>query len=433
MLADAGPAFLGKAQGASLNSDEGRSILQSALTSRNDATNARITGDVNRALGPAEDPQTVTNAIRQYRSEVDAANYGRAVGPASGAPAVDTSNVLTELGQAINNSAGVERRALTTLRDMLMVPMPANSSRAGMVIPEANPAVLHKIKGELDSVIEYGAPGLGVPASALAQREGTLRRMRGILNEALERQVPGYAEANAASSALARRAEAVERGTQYLGNGKTTPSPDRFAGEFAQLEPGERIALAKGSRGNIDRVLGTKANDLQALRQELQGEGGWNTAKLATVHGPDAADELVAAVDRNLRFRDTFNKVVENSQTAQRQAAQAAMKPTPASEAPLLGPGTTGVGLVVGGGKRLLSAGYNAIRPDTTRPFGEVAQILTARGAERDKRLLDLIDALERRRGNQAVAEAFGNRGALLSAIAANGYARTYPKRNRER
>lgn len=75
MSADAGPAFLGKAQGASLNSDEGRSVLQSALTARNEGTNQRIMGDVNRVLGPAEDPQTVTNAIKSYRSTVDAQSY----------------------------------------------------------------------------------------------------------------------------------------------------------------------------------------------------------------------------------------------------------------------------------------------------------------------------------------------------------------------
>src|SRR6202043_2462713 len=60
MLADAGPANLGKAQGASLNSDEGRSVIQGALTTRDKGTNARIQSDVHAALGPAEDPVTAT-------------------------------------------------------------------------------------------------------------------------------------------------------------------------------------------------------------------------------------------------------------------------------------------------------------------------------------------------------------------------------------
>src|SRR5258708_25262246 len=49
MLADAAPAFLGKAQRASLNSDEGRSVPQVALTARDKDTNPRIMRDVNRA------------------------------------------------------------------------------------------------------------------------------------------------------------------------------------------------------------------------------------------------------------------------------------------------------------------------------------------------------------------------------------------------
>ena len=100
----AGPAFLGKAQGASLNSDEGRSILQSALTARDQATNQRNMGDVNRALGPAEDPQTARNTIVRHRQEVDARNYPAAFDQS---PPVNTDNVLVQLGPAITQSVGM--------------------------------------------------------------------------------------------------------------------------------------------------------------------------------------------------------------------------------------------------------------------------------------------------------------------------------------
>jgi hypothetical protein len=195
---------------------------------------------------------------------------------------------------------------------------------------------------------------------------------------------------------------------------------------------GEQIAFAKGSRGNVERALGTKANDLQALRQELQGEGGWNTAKLATVHGDQAARDLVDSVNRNLRFRDTFNKVVENSQTAQRQAAAGAMKPVPPGEVALINPNMSATGFALAGAKKALKAGYNAVRPDQTRGYGEIAQILTERGAQRDQRIADIIAALDRRQGNQRVAATAGSRAALLAAIAANGYVRNGPRRSRD-
>jgi hypothetical protein len=438
-LADAGPALLGKAQGASLNSDEGRSILQGALSARNEGTNARIAGEVDRALGPAEDPQTVTNAIRARRSEVDNQNYPRAF---EQAPPVDTSELLVNLGPMISGSVGMERKALTNLRDMLMtekqVPFvdPKTGARSMQAVPspQTDAAVLHKIKGELDNVIEYDAPGLGIPAAALSRQQGALKHFRGQLNDALEQQVPGYQQANRTSAGLARRGEAVDQGTQYLGSGKTTPSPDRFAMEHAQREPGEQAAFAKGSRGNIDRVLGTKANDLQALRTELQGEGGWNTAKIATVHGQDAADRLTHTVDSNLKFRDTYNKVVENSQTAQRQAAASAMKPTPATQTPLINPNMSLTGLAASGTKQAVSSIVNTLmRRDPTKAYGEVAKVLSEQGGVRDARIQAIIDAIQKREGNAAAAPGVGNSAALIAAILANGYARSGPSRKQER
>lgn len=439
-LADAGPAFLGKAQGASLNSDEGRSILQGALTARNEGTNARIMSDINGALGPAEDPQTVTNAIRAQRTAVDNANYPAALG---NAPPVQTAPILRQLEDMIPRAVGNERRALTNLRGMLMTTerrplldaqgFPqydnlGNPRFQEVPVSQNDAEVLHKVKQELDNVIQYDQPGLGVPAGALSRQQSALKMMRGQLNDTLEQQVPGYAAANRQSAALAQRADAVEAGTQYLGSGKTTPSPARFADEFEPLSQGEKIAFAKGSRGNIERVLGTKANDLQALRGELQGEGGWNTAKLATVHGQQAADDLMASVDRNLKFRDTYNKVVENSQTAQRTAAKEAMKPSPSTEIPFFNPNSTLYGNIAAGAKKGVMGVANALlRRDPTQSYGELARVLSASGAQRDRYIQSIADALTRRQSHAATAPIVGDRAALIAAILGNAYVRNGP------
>lgn len=439
MLADTGPAMLGKAQGASLSSDEGRTILQGALTDRNVGTNQRIMSDVNRALGPAEDPQTVTNAIRAHRAEVDALHYPAAL---DRAPPVETAPILQQLDGMIKQSpvGSMENKALSNLKEMMLrkekQPLLdaegypqydkfGNERFRDVPVSENDASILHKVKGELDNVIEYDAPGLGVPAGALQRQQGALKHMRGELNNALETQVPGYLEANRESAALARRGQAVELGTQILGAGKTTASPGRFADEFSRLEPGEQIALAKGSRGNIERALGTKANDLQALRTELQGEGGWNTAKIAAVHGQDAADDLVGTVDRNLKFRDTHNKVVENSQTEMRRSAREAMKPTPASETPFFGPSSTLTGMGATAVKKGVAAVANALtRSDPTRSYGEIANILSAQGPQRDRYFQAIVDAMGRRTQNQAVGESVGDKSALATAIIANAMLR---------
>lgn len=444
MLADAGPTFQGRTQGVALNSDEARSITQNTLTTRNEGTNARIMGDVNAALGPAEDPQSVTNAIRAHRAEVDSKAYPAAL---DNAPPVKIAPVMYHLADAIEQAptGSMERKALTNLQGMLTKTKKeplldsenfpqydrlGNERWKNVEESHSDANILHKVKQEIDNVISYDAPGLGVPAGALSRQQGALKQMRSALNDTLELQVPGYKEANAASAALAKRGEAVEAGTQYLGSGKTVASPDRFAGEFSQLTPGEQIAFAKGSRGNIERVLGTKANDLQALRGELQGEGGWNTAKIATVHGAPAADELAGSVNRNLAFRDTYSKVTQNSQTAQRTAAANAMKPLPPGEVPMINPNMTVVGLIGTALKKAAQGAANGLRSDPTRSYGEVARALTEQGPKRDARIQSIVDALERRQGNSVAAARGGDATALLAAIAAGAAIR---KKNRDR
>jgi hypothetical protein len=430
-LADAGPALLGKAQGASLNSDEGRSVMQSALTQRNQGTNQRIMGDVNNALGPAEDPQTVTNAIREHRTNVDNAAYPAAL---DNAPDVQIAHILTQLDDRIKTApnGGMEQKALKRVKTLLTTTENKPVVDAAgfpqydtlgkprfqeVQVSQNNPNSIHAAKGELDNIINYGDPTLGVVPGAVSRSQGALKMFRGQLNDALETQVPGYKQANAASAALANRAEAVDAGTQYLGSGKTTPFPERFAAEFDPLSQGEKIAFAKGSRGNIERILGTKANDLQALRSELQGEGGFNTAKLATVHGQDAADQLIGSVDRNLKFRDTYNKVVENSQTAQRSAAAKAMKPDPSSETPLVFPGSTIPGIVGTVGKKAVGAAFNALlKKDPTKAFGEVARVLSAQGPQRDAYHDALVKALARREAVAGYTAAIG-KGVGLSSF----------------
>jgi hypothetical protein len=120
MLADAGPAFLGKAQGASLNSDEGRSVLQNALTQRNVGTNQRIQSDVDRALGPAQDEGALSasDRIRRMREEQDAKAYPAAL---NNAPPVKIAPIMTDLVDRIDQApvGSPEHKALTSVQTML--------------------------------------------------------------------------------------------------------------------------------------------------------------------------------------------------------------------------------------------------------------------------------------------------------------------------
>src|SRR5260370_41707102 len=103
----------------------------------------------------------------------------------------------------------------------------------------------------------------------------------------------------------------------------------------------------------------------------------------------------MSSVDRNLKFRDTHTKVVENSQTEIRRSAREAMKPTQATDVPLITSSTTVPGFLAAGGKKAVQAIANAmLRTDPTRSYGEVARILTAQGAQRDAHYQAILDAL---------------------------------------
>ena len=78
------------------------------------------------------------------------------------------------------------------------------------------------------------------------------------------------------------------------------------------------------------------------------------------------------------------------------------------------------------GRKKALNASWNAVRPDATRSYGEMARALTEQGAARDARIQSIIDALDRRQGNAELAAGAGQGTALLGAIAASAAARRH-------
>lgn len=437
MMVDAGPALLGKGQGAALNSDDGRANMINALMTRARGTNARIGSDIDAALGPAEDPLLVANSIKATRSDVDGQNYPPAL---ANAPPVDTTGVAATVGQLLSNSVPgtMVNKALTSVKNMLMdqreVPALDSSGNAmtgpnGEALTEMQPVSrddagqLHSLKMELDNVINYDAPGLGVPGGALSNQQGVLKLIRGQLNGALESQVPGYADANAASSALASRADAVQLGTSVLDSGKTAITPQNLQQQFDAMQPGEQIALAKGVRGEIDRNVDTKKNDLVALQNVIKGDGDWNRARLATVFGDEPTNALINTVDREAQFANTTNKVVENSQTAQRTAAAAAMRAPTTGGHPLINPDSTitGVGMTLS--KKAIAGLVNAMKADPTSSYGEVANVLTAQGAKRDALLAALMNGSANQSANAATGQAFGKNAALAAALIGGPYA----------
>jgi hypothetical protein len=433
MLADVGAATQGLAQGVAVK--PGGSQLIKAIEERTAGAQERIREAVAQ-LGPAEDAQTVKDTIIQTRKALDAVNYPAAL---ESAPPVDVKPIVKQIDRLLATAEGKQKTALENLRSNL-VEAPGQPAVAGgptglldasgaPIMSAGKPATaeaykgaaenLHNIKGELDAVINHGAPGLGVEAGAVNRQQGALKLVRGQLNDALESQVPGYAAANKASSALAKRAEAVETGYKNTlsgsatQGGQATPTPERFKASFDAKPLGEQVAQAKGLLARINQMVGVNRNDLGAMRNALQGEEGWNTANMATVLGEAPVNRLVGAVNREGAFGQTQNAVVGNAQSAFRtEAAKALDKANPA---PIDLTGVTGVGIATAAGRKAYSTVMGLLtKTDTRAVETELARILSAQGPQRDQFLNVLMQATRVKAPSAAIQRGIERGGNML-------------------
>lgn len=181
--------------------------------------------------------------------------------------------------------------------------------------------------------------------------------------------------------------------------------------------------MAVGTRGAIDQAVGTRRNDLTAMQNLLQGEGGWNTANLAQLHGQAPVDRIVGAVNREAAFEQANRRIVEGSQTAQRtQAADRVAPRTTLGDdfggtvAGAIG-GPQGWALAQAG--RVARAGINAAgqAADIARNR-QLADAVTLTQGERLDALLAALDArgaMQRRAAALGDLAARGGQAALLS------------------
>lgn len=417
MLLDASPSLTGRAQGLAIL-PETREGIVTPLVARNRGTNARVNADVDAAIGPAPVPSQIEAGLAASR-DATAEGYGPVM---RSARAADTSALADRLEEAAINLRGPAQRAVQDVRRMLDIP-----GAPGQLDP--NPQALHSVREAIDGLMK-------TEQNPQVVRQLTMARQQ--VDEALGRAAPGIKAVDARYAELARQSEGLERGARVLDSGRTAVRPSELADEIAQgaLPQGQQIGpsavpvrMRQGLRADIDREIGNRANDLEALKKVIKGDGDWNRDKLALVFGRDEADRVIASVDREAAFRNAYNKVVENSQTAQRMAgAQGVAVPDGAAAG--AGDAGTALAAVVGGPqgaaaalgiKGLRLAGADAQRAAAmARNEGLMRALTTAQGPE----LNAMINTIERRIGVRSVAGSAEERARALATILteAQGY-----------
>lgn len=363
MLVDAGPAMLGLGQGAGTGTGAGRTAIVDALRARDAATGSRLARVLDENLGPAPRPSRIEAHLSGDRAYVgqDYQPLLQAAGP------VDTRGLAAQLDAMAIQERGGAQRAARQVRDMLTDPVAAREL-------DRNPAALLNTREAIDGLIATEADPNTIRV---------LTQARQAVDGELARAVPGIKAVDAQIAESHRQSAGLQRGSQVLDTGKTATRPADLVDEIsaAALPQGEMIGpsaaplrLRQGTRAEVDRIVGTNVNDLNALERKLGTPQDWNAQKLATVFGEEPAARVAKALMDNRQFRQSYQDIVQNSQTAQRQEAAKAMRGAEGGVVPhdttLTGIGLKAVNLVA----KAISGASSATTKD------EVGRLLASQG-----------------------------------------------------
>lgn len=385
-LADVSPEWLGVARGAAAEPGMRDSIV-TPLKNRADAANMRLNADLDANLGTPVIPSQVDRMLEESQ-RVIGQRYPEVMREAR---AVNSEPLANELDASVANLRGPEQRAVRDVRGYLDIP--------GTDVLDPNPQALHATREAIDGLLKTEQN-----PKVIFQ----LTNARNQVDELLANAVPQIKEVDAPFHELARQREALTQGRPILNNEASALRPQEVQDMLTEganpqglmVGPsGASLRMKQGVRAEIDRAVGTKANDVTALRNIVRGEGDWNRQKLGMLFGQENADRALNAIDRETIFADTANRVTRGSDTALgnnfsnflRETKKAADVPADATIA----------GLGLKGGRKLIAGMLQKnAEAEAARYAGDIGKFSIANGAERDAALEALLN-----RGRQAVVD----------------------------
>lgn len=303
MLADVSPEWLGVARGAAARPGT-RGLIVDPLNERSGLANTRLRNDVAENLGPDPVPSRVDRALAGDQDQVRQ-RYRPAMAERSN---YDFTPIADTLDDEIQRLRGPAQRQLRNVRQMLNV--------NGQDIVTTDPAIAFETRQAIDGILENEQNQKVISA---------LTEARQMIDDGLRASVPRIKEVDGQFAEIARQREALGEGRTILNNGATAMRPGELDEALRQraLPQGEMVGpsgvplrMQQSSLGEVYRAIGTEANDLNALRKTVRGEGDWNREKLGMLFGQDRADNVLNAIDRENVFADTANRVTRGSDTA---------------------------------------------------------------------------------------------------------------------
>lgn len=305
VIGDLGPNLQAQTAAIATLPGQGSQTVSQALLARRQGANERIRTGVDEALGPSSSIPRLTTALDAERQAINTQYEPVFLQKAlSSDPTVDISNVLSSLDTQIKTTTGETRAALEAARKTLL---DAN----GNLITD--PRLIMSARRDLDGVI-------GAQTNRTIQ--GQLGDLRKRLDSTLGPQVPGLKDIDAQFSENARQLESLEQGRTILDTGRNAIDPADLIAQMKGASVGQNLQLSQGARAEINRIIGTKANDRVALQGIVRGDGSWNEQKLRTVFGDEAANRLMSIIDGEATMAATESLATAGSRTQVVKAAQ---------------------------------------------------------------------------------------------------------------
>jgi hypothetical protein len=183
---------------------------------------------------------------------------------------------------------------------------------------ETDPRVLHQVRQAIDGMLA---------GETDSNAERVLGAARKNVDRLLAEAVPGIKQADAVYADLAQQGTALETGQTVFDSGRSSIRPDELKAMLSEASPGVAQRLSQGALAEIDRIVGTNANDRQALERLLKGDGDWNRQRLASLFGQQRADRVFRILENERRMAETEEAVLRGAGHRSAQAARDELAP----------------------------------------------------------------------------------------------------------
>lgn len=316
-VADLGPNVQGMTAALATRPSNAQRQIVEALTDRKMMGNDRVRTGMDDILGPSPVPSYIQRDIRAGQDALHPF-YQEAL---RGARAVDTEKLALTLDSMSVTARGNVQAQAQRIRDMLNIP--------GTDQLDRDPSVLLATRQAIDDMIQ----------SAKGNNEiGFLSNIRREVDSLLTGAVPNIKQVDAQYQELARQSDALgyingqtSSGRKILGSGPEAPVPQEVSdmmtvgalpGGVFIGPSGEAFRFTQSARAELERIIGTNANDRVALQRILKGEGSWNYDRMVSTFGKEKTDALFALMSRERMMAETEALALSGSRTAPLTAAQ---------------------------------------------------------------------------------------------------------------